>query len=84
VSNLIPALISYEQLAAVLADMAERVRIGDSFEGWIQYSFPERIDAPAGQVAVVGNYRIGNQQGQGGMRMIGTVPTGVTGKATDA
>lgn len=71
-SNLIPARMTYEQLADVLADMAVRARSGDSFEGHIEYLLPEDADAPA--VDVTATYRVGNHMGQGGMRIIGEIP----------
>lgn len=72
-SNLIPLEMSYEQLAALLEDMAHRARVGDSYEGHIEYLMPEEDGGPD-KVLVRGAYRIGNTEGQGGMRLIGTVP----------
>jgi hypothetical protein len=89
-----------DELVQVLADMAARVKVGDSFEGSIEYLMPydnfdidaiefERLPAekqalyevnPATAprytpkphaVAVQASYRIGNTDGQGGVRMIG-------------
>jgi len=73
-SGPIPAPMTYPQLASILADMADLVREGDSFEGWIQYTLPAD-PVGTGEVLVVGTYRTGNSMGQGGMRMIGTVPS---------
>jgi hypothetical protein len=70
-------LMTYENLADVLQDMADRVRAGDSWEGHIEYWVPMEDDAAADDppdpnlVAVTAVYRVGNLQGQGGMRMFG-------------
>jgi hypothetical protein len=64
-----------EALAALLADMAARVRAGDSFEGSIEYLAPLDEEVPPGTYALVrGSYRIGNSMGQGGVRLIGATP----------
>jgi len=66
-----------EQLSAVLDDIADRIDVGDSWEGSIAWEMPEVHDGDPGEVdfMVGGVYRIGNRDGsQGGMRMIGTVP----------
>ena len=74
-SNLIPVKMSAAELVAVLLDIASRVVQGDSFEGNIEYTIPEEFDAAhPDQVEVRGTYRFGNLEGQGGVRMIGTVP----------
>jgi hypothetical protein len=81
-SDRIPVGMDRTQLAMVLNDMMKRVLEGDSYEGSIQYTMPEpatpeeeragwpRADA---EFWVIATYRIGNLQGQGGMRLIGTV-----------
>lgn len=74
-SNLIPQLMTYDELSGILADMAVRVREGDSFEGNVEYWIPEEGDHYGDRVAVRGVYRIGNTMGQGGTRMIGRVPS---------
>lgn len=79
-----PVWMSYGELMATLEDMRKHVAAGDSFEGSIEYlmpgpgeqeHFPEHADMPEDEwyrgVMVQASYRIGNRQGQGGMRMIG-------------
>lgn len=73
-SNLVPRRMKYAELADILSDMAERARAGDSYEGHIEYLIPEDGSGGPFDVDVRGAYRIGNTMGQGGMRMIGTVP----------
>ena len=77
-SNLIPERITREELAAILFDMGSKVLAGDSYEGNIEYLLPDGDDVDdideADLVNVRGAYRVGNLQGQGGMRLIGTVP----------
>jgi hypothetical protein len=69
-SGLRPVGMTRAELADVLQDMAERVSAGDSFEGHIEYAIP---DNPVGEVEVSAAYRIGNLQGQGGLRLIGVM-----------
>lgn len=82
-----PVLMTQAELLAVLDDIRSRVDAGDSFEGNLTYAIPEAEDAPADSFDVVATYRIGNLQGQGGMRMLGEwgnpedgapLPTGYT------
>lgn len=80
-SYLVPQPMDRGQLHAALLDMAERVLSGDSFEGNIEYLIPDEhgVSGEYGlptdaEFWVRGVYRIGNLQGQGGSRMIGTVP----------
>jgi hypothetical protein len=65
--------MSQADLAEALDDMAQRVKAGDSFEGSIEYTMPDPDDpTQAGTYAMVrASYRVGNLQGQGGVRMIG-------------
>lgn len=64
-----PKLLTPEQLASVLLDIAGRVLTGDSFEGSLEYSaLDERCTEK--QFAVTGCYRTGNSEGQGGCRII--------------
>lgn len=65
-----PVYLTTVQLLDVLDDIRERVSAGDSFEGSIEYLMPDEDD-PADGFRVQGAYRVGNSQGQGGMRMIG-------------
>lgn len=69
-----PVPFTQTDLADLLADMAARVRDGDSFEGSIEYSMPDPDDGvPEGTYAMVrAAYRHGNRQhGQGFMRIVG-------------
>lgn len=80
--GLIPAGMSKETLTLLLDDIKAHVEAGDSYEGSIEYTMPAPA-TPEEEVAgwpsadaefwVTAVYRIGNLQGQGGMRMIGTV-----------
>lgn len=83
--NLIPVGMTKETLGFLLADIREHVLEGDSYEGSIEYTMPapatpeeERAGWPSADAEfwVTAVYRIGNLQGQGGMRMIGTVRDG--------
>lgn len=67
-----PEYMTREDLLAVLDDVRARVAAGDSYEGFIQYLRPHRADPPDG-FRVEARWRIGNLQGQGGMRMVGTL-----------
>ena len=75
---------TYVEVAALLRDMSERVALGDSFEGSIEYSMPDVPEwAQRGEpkpdgwrdpdVLVRAVYRIGNTQGQGGVRIVGSI-----------
>jgi hypothetical protein len=59
------------ELLALLDDIRRRVEAGDSFEGFINYLMPTEDVAPDVEFMVEARYRVGNLQGQGGMRMIG-------------
>lgn len=75
--GLLPDKMSTTLLSEVLRDMGERVKSGDSWEGSIEYLLPaygpgdEDIDGDLREVRA--SYRIGNDMGQGGVRLIGTV-----------
>lgn len=58
-------LLTQEELANHLAAMAEDVRSGDSFEGSIEYECLGKDG-----YRVKSHHRIGNRQGQGGIRII--------------
>lgn len=79
-TGLIPVGMSHDELADLLLDMSERVRRGDSYEGNIEYHFPEECTPepgwpdPMDDFWVRGVYRVGNLEGQGGVRMVGSVP----------
>ena len=66
------------ELLALLDDIRNRVEVGDSFEGFLNYLMPDDDVAPDVEFMVEARYRVGNLQGQGGMRMIG-VTMGGTG-----
>ena len=74
-----PVFFTRGQLVRTLREMADRVEVGDSFEGNIEYTMPwsEEIGDPetdhADGFRVRAAYRVGNLQGQGGMRMIGEI-----------
>jgi len=79
-----PIESTYDEVAALLRDMSERVALGDSFEGSIEYSMPDVPEwAQRGEpkpdgwrdpdVLVRAVYRIGNTQGQGGVRIVGSI-----------
>lgn len=64
-----------DELVLVLRDMADRVANGDSLEGSVEYLMPEPLADPGidpdAHFAVRASYRIGNTQGQGGVRLVG-------------
>ena len=62
------ATVNTELLAVILEDMAERVRCGDCFGGWIEFDCTQCSEVD--QYTVNGAYRVGNREGQGGMRLI--------------
>lgn len=78
-----PVWMSHDELVGVLADIHDRVRAGDSFEGSIEYLIPGADDGRRDHRPYVteaewlrgsmvrASYRIGNLQGQGSLRMIG-------------
>lgn len=79
-----PIESTYAFVAELLRDMSEHVALGDSFEGSIEYSMPDVPDwaqlgepAPDGwvpaEVLVRCAYRVGNREGQGGYRIVGSV-----------
>jgi len=79
-SNLVPVPMSQEDLVETLTDILDRVKMGDSYEGSIEYMLPwhtalgdPKNDPPDVAYRVRGAYRLGNTQGQGGMRLIGRV-----------
>lgn len=65
-----PEIVTYDQLADLLLDLAQRVRTGDSFEGFIEYLMPEEGGGPQA-VNIRAAFRVGNRAGQGGMRFYG-------------
>lgn len=75
-NNLIPVKMSYTDLADLLSSMASLIRSGRSFDGFIEYQLPDPTETSTltTEVMVRGSYRIGNSDGQGGVRIIGTIP----------
>ena len=76
----IPEPMSKTTLLALLDDIRAHVALDDSFEGFIEYLMPwsEEIGDPVTDgegidFRVRASYRIGNREGQGGMRMIGRI-----------
>lgn len=69
-----PVPMSQAQLCDTLRDMLEHVAASDSFEGSIEYLMPTDEEVPEGTYALVrASYRIGNSEGQGGVRVVGEV-----------
>jgi hypothetical protein len=63
-----PRNITPQDIAILLRDMANAVEALDSFDGSIEYHIN---DSPEGMEAIA-CYRIGNSEGQGGMRTFGS------------
>ena len=72
-SGNLPVPMTYPALAAVLRGMADLVESGDSFEGSLEYMIPVEDQAAPDEVMVRASFRIGNSEGQGGVRIIGTL-----------
>jgi hypothetical protein len=69
--NVRPAVVSREDLVAILNDMADRVRVGDCFGGSIEFEYWDQENgAGKDEFSAMGAYRVGNLEGQGGMRII--------------
>lgn len=77
----LPVPSTYERVSDLLRAIAELVEAGDSWEGSVEWSIPlpedalppPVSDADQPEVMVRAAFRIGNTQGQGGMRIIGTL-----------
>jgi hypothetical protein len=69
----VPEPMTRTQLLEVLDDIRKRVELGDSYEGSIEYLMPgpEAEEDLSVEFMVMGAWRYGNLQGQGGMRMVG-------------
>lgn len=75
-----PVFMTRDELVAVLDDIRTRVAVGDSFEGFVEYTFPwdkelgdsETDDGDGFRVRA--RYRIGNSEGQGSLRNFGRLP----------
>lgn len=61
--------LTKEQFLSVLEDIKTSVMNNDTMEGCLNYS-AMHMDLKPGEFKVVGAYRIGNSQGQGGTRII--------------
>jgi len=69
------AIVTYAELSNILSSITHHVQAGDSFEGYIEYAMTD-IDhecqkVPCDHVMVRAGFRVGNSQGQGGMRFVG-------------
>lgn len=63
--------INKTTLLALLADICKRIEEDDSFEGSISWScMIEEIPCERHEFEVEARYRYGNQEGQGGTRII--------------
>lgn len=69
-SNLLPKQLSKKELLSILSDLHDGVMTGDTLEGNIAFTISDKPN----KWDVHGVYRVGNLMGQGGVRMIGTVP----------
>lgn len=65
------APVTQQELLAILDDIRELVLRGDSWEGYLNYVLPDENDPANIYARVEARYRVGNLEGQGGMRMIG-------------
>lgn len=72
-------IISQAALLSALDDIRYRVALGDSLEGSIEWLMPEGPEAGPRDFAVRAAWRVGNLQGQGGMRMIGATASPAEG-----
>jgi hypothetical protein len=67
-----PAVMKTSELADVLQDIIEGICREDCFGGWIEFHYwDEEAGAGRDEYSVMGAYRVGNLEGQGGMRIIG-------------
>ncbi|WP_371409757.1 hypothetical protein OG423_14220 [Micromonospora zamorensis] len=72
-----PEFMTTDELADTLTRLAEAIRTGDSLEGSFEYLLPDEehpcdgYDGGCPHVMVTAGFRVGNQQGQGGMQFIG-------------
>lgn len=67
-----PARLNKHELLAHLHAIVRGVESGDSLEGHINWMLPESDDDESFTWDVVGAYRVGNLEGQGGMIVLGT------------
>lgn len=66
-----PAVLNRDELLAIIDDIREGIRTGDSLEGFINWTLPLEEDAEPGTFMVEARYRVGNTMGQGGYQIIG-------------
>ena len=65
-----PAPASKYEVTSALTDALQRVRAGDSFEGFIQWTMPtDEPELEGAEFGLMARYRVGNLDGQGGMRV---------------
>lgn len=67
-------LMNEEQLRALFVQQTESIVSGDSMEGNLQYEFRHRDASGEPVWEVTGAVRIGNLEGQGGMRIFEPTP----------
>lgn len=65
-----PKRLTKQELIAVLRDLTESIAADDSFEGSLEFTCMDPGCA-VGEFMVQASYRIGNSEGQGGMRIVG-------------
>lgn len=67
-----PEPMTKEQLVALFTDLLTRIDLGDTWEGFVEWLLPDPDEVADDVVAEVrARYRVGNTEGQGGMRFIG-------------
>ena len=66
-------IVTKAQLIALLTDLSTRVASDDSLEGTFTYL----LGRDPNTYEVFGNYRIGNLDGQGGVRIVDVPPAGL-------
>lgn len=75
--------LTRDEFVAVLEDITECVRAGDSWEGHIEWVFPFADSDDPDSFDVRGVWRVGNLLGQGGVRTVGEPDESPAGGATD-
>jgi hypothetical protein len=64
-----PARAGTDDVVGTLTDAAERVAIGDSFEGFVMWEMPMgEPELEGADFGLTARYRVGNLDGQGGLR----------------
>lgn len=65
-----PAPATRDELVGVVTDALRLVNLGDSWEGFIQWSMPtDEPELEGAEYGLMARYRIGNLGGQGGLRV---------------